>query len=60
MHIPGDHDAMEIPGRIVWFNDKHRYPLQLGVHLHLGLARPTARHAYANWVVDQSKVQLGG
>jgi len=60
MRITSDKDPMEIPGRVAWFNDHHKYPIHLGIHLQLEFARANMRHAYAHWVVDLSRAQLGG
>lgn len=60
MRIARKSDPVELPGRVAWFNDQHKYPIHLGIHLQLEFARSSMRHAFAHWVVDLSRSQLGG
>ncbi len=60
MRISKLEQPVELPGRVAWFNDQHKYPIQLGIHLQLEFARANMRHAFAHWVVDLSRAQLGG
>ena len=60
MRIASQEHPMELPGRVAWFNQHHKHPIHLGIHLQLEFARPAMRHAFAHWVVDLSRSQLGG
>jgi hypothetical protein len=60
MRIGASGHLMELPGRVAWFNNEHKYAIHLGIHLQLEFARAPMRHAYAHWVVDLSRSQLGG
>ena len=60
MHLSANGSSVALPGRVAWFNDHHKYPIHLGIHLQLQFARSKMRHAYAHWVVDLSRSQLGG
>jgi hypothetical protein len=60
MHLSVNEHDVELPGRVAWFNDRHKYPLHLGIQLQLEFARTNMRHAYAHWVVKLSRSNLGG